>query len=157
LAYNTNGLTTSNNNVRYDVGTAVTDYLHGVTFGTWPATFGTPSGQFTGTYSIYGSAAPWANTNYFVDIVFNQNHGVTLGWTASVVDGTHGAPTNYEVQKAPLSGTCGSFSTIGTPTATALTDTAVTSQAQYCYQVRATNSGGPSAYTTPVQVTMGTF
>jgi hypothetical protein len=59
-------------------------------------------------------------------------------------------PPIYEVQKATYSGSCGSFSTVGTPVATAWTDTTVTSQAQYCYQVRAVNNGGNSAYTSPV-------
>jgi Domain of unknown function (DUF4082) len=60
-----------------------------------------PAGGDRFVYSSTASVFPtnmgcglFKNANYFVDLVFNQNHGVTLGWTASVVDGTHGAPTN---------------------------------------------------------------
>lgn len=53
LAYNTNAASDSGNNVRYDPGVAGQARWRAQTFGTWPATFGTPGGSAASQASIF--------------------------------------------------------------------------------------------------------
>jgi hypothetical protein len=55
LAYNTNGLTASNNNVRTDSGSTGQLQWRAQTFGSWPATFGTLAGSAAYKMSIYAT------------------------------------------------------------------------------------------------------
>jgi hypothetical protein len=53
LAYNTNGSNSTQNNFRFDTGTTGMYRYRGQTFGTWPASYGTPSGSSNAKASIY--------------------------------------------------------------------------------------------------------
>jgi hypothetical protein len=54
LAYNTNGTDGNSNNVRYD-SEGMGSWLTPESFGTWPSTFGTPSGTGAVNLSIYAN------------------------------------------------------------------------------------------------------
>lgn len=54
LAYNTNGTSGNSNNLRYDSGGAEA-WVTPVSLGTWPGTFGTPSGTGTANLSVYAT------------------------------------------------------------------------------------------------------
>jgi hypothetical protein len=53
LAYNTNGLATNTNNLRYDAGGATSMWISVEAFGTWPATYGPVGGSNNFNMSMY--------------------------------------------------------------------------------------------------------
>ena len=55
LAYNTNALNSSNNNFKYDSGSAGQTVWRAQAFGSWPSTFGTPAGNSATKTSIYAA------------------------------------------------------------------------------------------------------
>jgi hypothetical protein len=55
LAYNTNGLATNANDLRYDVGGATSEWISVEPFGIWPATFGPVGGTSSYRASIYAT------------------------------------------------------------------------------------------------------
>jgi hypothetical protein len=74
LAYNTNGLAGNDNNLRYDSGGAEA-WLNPVSFGTWPSTFGTPSGTGSINLSIYATVE--------FNSLGHEVQGVSVGTTMS--------------------------------------------------------------------------
>ena len=70
---------------------------------------------------------------------------VSLSWTAS------SGATSYSVKRSTTSGT--SYASIGTPTDTSYTDTAVTNGTPYYYVVSASGSGGESDNSSEVSAT----
>ena len=73
------------------------------------------------------------------------NAQVSLSWNAS------SGATSYNVLRSATSG--GSYSRIGTPTATSFTDSSVTSGTPYYYVVQAVNSAGTSSNSNEVSAT----
>jgi Bacterial Ig domain/Immunoglobulin domain/Purple acid Phosphatase, N-terminal domain/Immunoglobulin I-set domain len=55
LAYNTNGLATNTNNLRYDVGGATSKWITSEPFGAWPSAYGPVAGTSTYSASIYAT------------------------------------------------------------------------------------------------------
>ncbi|MDE3068942.1 MAG: chitobiase/beta-hexosaminidase C-terminal domain-containing protein, partial [Verrucomicrobiota bacterium] len=77
----------------------------------------------------------------------NATYGqVTLTWTAST------GATNYDVKRSTSSG--GPYTTIASTTSTSYTDTTVISGTTYYYVVSASNTGGESANSSEVSVTV---
>jgi hypothetical protein len=96
------------------------------------------------------SCGGFANTSYFVDIVFTPNHGVNLAWTAS------SGATSYGISRAPFDGSSCStsnYSPIKSVSTTNYSDQPLAS-GSYCYKVDATNSGATSGSTSPVEATV---
>src|SRR6185369_4914277 len=73
--------------------------------------------------------------------------GLTLSWAAS-----SGTVTNYQVERATGASST-TFTQVGTPTSTSFTDSGLAANTTYRYRVRATNSGGTSAYSAITNVT----
>jgi Glycoside hydrolase family 44/Cellulose binding domain len=73
------------------------------------------------------------------------NGQVSLSWSASA------GAISYNVERSTTSG--GPYTTVGTPTTTNFTDTAVTNGVAYFYVVTAANLAGPSANSTQVSAT----
>ena len=77
------------------------------------------------------------------------NAQVGLSWTAS------SGATSYNVERSTTSG--GPYTTIGSPTTTSYTDTAVTNGTTYYYVVAAVNTAGQSANSSQVSATPTAF
>ncbi len=112
-----------------------------------------------------------AITNNVAALAPNAPTGLTAGtptsttlpftWTASVVDGAHNAATDYIIEYRTPAGS-GTYTVFpdGVSTTAAATITGRPASTQHGVRVKATNSGGDSAYTAEVTVTTaatGTF
>ena len=113
----------------------------------YSTTFGDPSG----TVFKRTLACPNAPTGFTVTVDRDGPDGIVLSWTAPT-----GEVTGYEVQRSMGSGSP-SYSTIATVASYfgvgGYRDTTVMEGTTYLYRVRARNSGGDGAWTTPLSVT----
>lgn len=101
--------------------------------------------------AVLSVLAVWTNAHAQKTCVRNsptlQTCTVTIGWTASVVDATHDAPTEYLVER---SDGAGAKTQIGKVAASITSFQNVFTDAgnvNHCWAVRASNSGGASAPT----------
>ncbi|QKZ13136.1 fibronectin type III domain-containing protein [Spirosoma sp. KUDC1026] len=79
-----------------------------------------------------------------------SSNSIKLTWN----NGSGGTPTDYQIERGTASG--GPFSLLQTVTYSrtpTFTDNSAVGGTQYCYRIRARNSGGSSNYTTPVCAT----
>jgi hypothetical protein len=89
LAYNTNGTASAQNNYRYSTGgtTGQATWRGGVTFGTWPSSFGTPAGSASVIPSIYLTYTPPATggTLSSLSFLFSTDTNLSLGGKAVTI------------------------------------------------------------------------
>ena len=100
---------------------------------------------------LLSASVAWAQKTCTRVNATSQTCTVTITWTASVVDATHDAPTNYAARRSDAGG---AKTQIGTVPANTLTLQNVFTDAGnvvHCYDVIAVNTGGSSPPTTPEQ------
>lgn len=118
LAYNTNGTSGNSNNLRYDSG-GVEAWVTPVSLGTWPGTFGTPSGTCTANLSVYATVHTWNTVPINATVSAN-----TYYWLAYNTNGSNGNSNNLRYDSGGLEAwiTPESFGTwphtFGTPSGT---------------------------------------
>lgn len=107
---------------------------------------------YSNAISVTTLPVPPANPSGLTATVLSQT-SVKLDWADN-----SGNETAFEIERAPESasgsGQPGAFQLVGTvgSNITTYTDNGLTAFTTYFYQVRASNSGGPSGYAGPVQV-----
>ena len=131
----------SQDNLNYNTGgsTGQNEWINNVSFGTWPATFGTASGNSTNRFSLYvtysvsggggDTTPPTVPAGLAVTGVTTST--VTISWTAST---DNVGVAGYKVFR---NGT-----QVGTTAGTGYTDTGLTPATSYTYTVSAYDAAG---------------
>jgi chitodextrinase len=146
LAYNTNSVSASDNNVPVGAGSSGQQVWRAQTFGSWPTTFGAIQGSSSNQGSIYvtytpgtgvaDTTPPTVPANLQASAVSTTQ--INLSWSAST---DNVAVTGYRLERCQ-GASCTNFAQIATPTATSFNDTGLVANTAYSYRVRATDAAG---------------
>ena len=146
LAYNTNGIQASDNNVPVGAAGSGQQVWRARTFGSWPSTFGAVQGSSSNTGSIYATyslgagvpdtTSPTVPTNLQASVASETQ--INLSWSAST---DNVAVTGYKLERCQGS-SCTNFVQVATPTTTSFNDTILVANTTYRYRVRATDAAG---------------
>jgi len=146
LAYNTNSIQVSDNNVPVGATGSGQQVWRARTFGSWPSTFGAVQGSSSNIGSIYITYSPGAGVSDTTPPTVPANlqasaasaTQINLSWNGST---DNVAITGYKLERCQGS-SCTNFAQVATPTATSFNDTNLMANTTYRYRVRATDAAG---------------